>query len=128
MNAVLDSNNYDARVRPNDGADPIKVTINCFIASFSSISESDMEYTLDMYIRQTWVDKRLIHNYSKPLVVPPKGVDKIWYPDLFVSNEKRGELHEITQPNRYKRIASDGEVLLSQRFTMTLSCPMKLNK
>jgi len=128
MNAVLDSNNYDARVRPNDGADPIKVTINCFIASFSSISESDMEYTLDMYIRQTWVDKRLIHNYSKPLVVPPKGVDKIWYPDLFVSNEKRGELHEITQPNRYIRIASDGEVLLSQRFTMTLSCPMKLNK
>lgn len=128
MNAVLDSNNYDARVRPNDGADPIKVKINCYIASFSSISESDMEYTLDMYLRQTWIDPRLKHNYTKPLVVPPKGVDKIWYPDLFVSNEKRGELHEITQPNRYIRIAGDGEVLLSQRFTMTLACPMKLNK
>ena len=43
------------------------------------------------------MDERLKHNYTYPLVVPPKGVDKIWYPDLFVSNEKRGELHEITQ-------------------------------
>lgn len=128
MNAVLDASTYDPRVRPKDGADPVKVSINIFIASFSSISESDMEFTLDTYLRQTWVDERLKHNYTYPLVVPPKGVDKIWYPDLFVSNEKRGELHEITQPNRYIRIAADGEVLLSQRFTMTLSCPMKLHK
>lgn len=128
MNAILDASTYDARVRPNDGKDPVKVNINMFIASFSSISESDMEYTVDTYLRQKWVDVRLKHNNSYPLVVPPKGVDKIWYPDLFVSNEKRGEIHEITQPNRYIRIAPDGEVLLSQRFTMTLSCPMKLHK
>jgi len=128
MNAVLDSSTYDARVRPKDGSDPVQININMFVASFSSISESDMEYTMDIYLRQTWLDERLKHNHTYPLVVPPKGVDKIWYPDLFVSNEKRGELHEITQPNRYIRINPNGEVLLSQRFTMTMSCPMKLHK
>jgi len=68
------------------------------------------------------------HEHSRPLVVPPLFVNKIWYPDLFVSNEKRGELHTITQPNRYIRIANDGEILLSQRFTLVLSCPMDLKK
>jgi hypothetical protein len=51
MNAVLDSSTYDARVRPKDGSDPVQININMFVASFSSISESDMEYTMDIYLR-----------------------------------------------------------------------------
>jgi len=128
LNALLDPNSYDSRVRPNEGSSPVKIVINGFIASLTSLSESDMDFTIDMYLRQTWTDDRLKHNSSKYLVVPPRFVDKIWYPDLFFSNEKRGELHTITQPNRYIRITKEGEVLLSQRFTLTLSCPMALHK
>jgi len=128
LNALLDPNTYDSRVRPNEGSSPVNIVINGFIASLTSLSESDMDFTIDIYLRQTWTDDRLKHNSSKYLVVPPRFVDKIWYPDLFFSNEKKGELHTITQPNRYIRITKEGEVLLSQRFTLTLSCPMALHK
>ena len=42
---------YDSRVRPNDGAEPVQVTANFFIASFDSISESNMDYTMNVYLR-----------------------------------------------------------------------------
>ncbi|KAF0290231.1 Glutamate-gated chloride channel [Amphibalanus amphitrite] len=52
--------------------------------------------------------------------------EKIWMPDLFFKNEKTGQLHEITMPNMYIRIFSDGGVLYSVRISLTLSCPMDL--
>ena len=42
---------YDSRVRPKDGAEPVQVTANFFIASFDSISESNMDYTMNVYLR-----------------------------------------------------------------------------
>ena len=41
--------------------------------------------------------------------------EKIWMPDLFFKNEKTGQLHQITMPNMYIRIFSDGGVLYSVR-------------
>merc|ERR1711990_559236 len=89
LNQILNPDVYDSRVRPNEGSSPVKININCFIASLNTISESDMDYTIDIYLRQSWIDQRLSHNSSKFLVVPPRFVDKIWYPDLFFSNERR---------------------------------------
>lgn len=126
LNALLDEHRYDSRLRPNFNGDPTNITINFFVASFGSINELSMEYTVDMYLRQTWVDPRLKHSYSKPLVLPPKFIDKIWIADLFFSNEKSSYFHDVTVPNRYIRIASDGEVLYSVRLTLTLACPMVL--
>jgi len=128
LNALLDPSTYDSRVRPNENGAPVKVTVNFFVASFDSLSETNMDYTVNVYLRQKWTDNRLRHNFTDPLMVPPKFVQKLWAPDLFFSNEKKGHLHIITQPNRYIRIAKDGEVLLSQRYSLTLSCPMALHK
>jgi cation transporter family protein len=126
LNDLLDEHRYDSRLRPNFNGDPTNITINFFVASFGSINELSMEYTVDMYLRQTWMDPRLKHSYSKPLVLPPKFIDKIWIADLFFSNEKSSYFHDVTVPNRYIRIAADGEVLYSVRLTLTLACPMVL--
>jgi len=128
LNALLDEGTYDSRVRPGEGGGPVEVSINVFIAALTSVSENDQDFTLDVYLRQNWKDERLQHEFSAPLVVPPRYVDKLWYPDLFVSNEKSGELHTITQPNRYIRINGEGEIMLSQRFTLRLGCPMEFKK
>merc|ERR1711990_1418029 len=72
LNQILNPDVYDSRVRPNEGSSPVKININCFIASLNTISESDMDYTIDIYLRQSWIDQRLSHNSSKFLVVPPR--------------------------------------------------------
>ena len=41
--------------------------------------------------------------------------DKLWVPDMFFFNEKKGYHHLITQPNIQLRLFPDGRVMLSQR-------------
>lgn len=52
--------------------------------------------------------------------------NKIWKPDLFFSNEKKGNLHDIIMPNVLLRIYPNGNVLYSIRISLVLFCPMDL--
>lgn len=52
--------------------------------------------------------------------------DKIWKPDLFFKNEKKGHLHNIIMPNVLLRIFPNGNVLYSIRISLVLFCPMHL--
>ena len=51
---------------------------------------------------------------------------KVWMPDTFFRNERRGAMHNVLVPNLYVRIYADGTVLFSIRVSLTLSCPMNL--
>jgi len=118
----------DARVRPNSGGDPVDVLISFHVISFGSINEVDMEYTMDVYLRQQWQDSRMeFTERDGHVTVPPKSVDRMWMPDIFFPNEKRAALHDITVPNKLMRIYPNGTIIHSVRITMTLSCPMELS-
>ncbi|KRY20429.1 Gamma-aminobutyric acid receptor subunit beta, partial [Trichinella patagoniensis] len=51
----------------------------------------------------------------------------IWVPDTFFPNEKKSYMHTATTHNSFLRIKGSGEVLTSQRLTVTASCPMLLH-
>ena len=55
-------------------------------------------------------------------------VNKVWTPDAFFRNLKDAKSHMITVPNKLIRIFPEGRVLFSQRLTLRLECPMKLQK
>ncbi|KAH3697614.1 hypothetical protein DPMN_085119 [Dreissena polymorpha] len=55
-------------------------------------------------------------------------MDKIWVPDLFISNEKRASFHVVTVPNKQMHIYPEGRVQYSIRITATLKCNMDLRK
>ena len=40
----------------------------------------------------------------------------MWVPDLFVKNEKSGNFHDLTVPNRLMEIEPNGRILYSQRY------------
>ncbi|EPB73113.1 hypothetical protein ANCCEY_07810 [Ancylostoma ceylanicum] len=50
---------YDKRLRPRYGDKPVDVGITIHVSSISAVSEVDMDFTLDFYMRQTWQDPRL---------------------------------------------------------------------
>uniref|UniRef100_A0A3P8UPW8 Glycine receptor subunit alpha-4-like n=1 Tax=Cynoglossus semilaevis TaxID=244447 RepID=A0A3P8UPW8_CYNSE len=112
---------YDARP-------PVNVTCNIFINSFGSITETTMDYRLNVFLRQKWNDPRLAYNDFPDdfLDLDPSMLDSIWKPDLFFANEKAANFHEVTTENKLLRIFKDGTVLYSIRLTLTLSCPMDL--
>ncbi|GAA6080006.1 glycine receptor subunit alpha-2 isoform X1 [Tachysurus ichikawai] len=119
---------YDARIRPNFKGPPVNVTCNIFINSFGSITETTMDYRVNIFLRQKWNDPRLSYSEypDSSLDLDPSMLDSIWKPDLFFANEKGANFHDVTTENKLLRIFKDGTVLYSIRLTLILSCPMDL--
>ncbi|NXR71049.1 GLRA4 protein, partial [Pycnonotus jocosus] len=119
---------YDARIRPNFKGPPVNVTCNIFINSFGSVTETTMDYRVNVFLRQQWNDPRLAYREypDDSLDLDPSMLDSIWKPDLFFANEKGANFHEVTTDNKLLRIFKNGNVLYSIRLTLILSCPMDL--
>ncbi|XP_054846577.1 glycine receptor subunit beta isoform X1 [Eublepharis macularius] len=121
---------YDPRIRPNFKGIPVEVAVNIFINSFGSIQETTMDYRVNIFLRQKWNDPRLkLPNDwrgSDTLTVDPTMFKCLWKPDLFFANEKNANFHDVTQENILLFISRAGDVLVSMRLSVTLSCPLDL--
>ena len=51
-------------------------------------------------------------------------MDKIWIPDLYFPQEKEARKHHILKENSFLELSPDGEVMLSERITISLHCFM----
>ncbi|MFH4973796.1 hypothetical protein AB6A40_000505 [Gnathostoma spinigerum] len=131
---VSKKSNYDWRVRPRGDLlltgdeGPVHVTVNMYLRSISKVDDVNMEYNLHFTFREEWVDERLLF-YSDSLshiVLSPE--QRIWMPDTFFQNEKRGKKHKVDTPNIMIRVYNaTAKILYSSRMTLTLSCPMRLH-
>lgn len=82
------------------------------------------DYSMDIFFRQKWVDKRLAFEGASELVIGSDIVNRIWLPDTFFTNDKNAYFHVATVHNKFIRIFPDGQILYSMRLTTTVSCPM----
>ncbi|TRY54319.1 hypothetical protein DNTS_021297, partial [Danionella cerebrum] len=108
---------------------PVEDKVNIFINSFGSIQETTMDYRVNIFLRQRWNDPRLrlpADFKSDALTVDPKMFQCLWKPDLFFANEKNANFHDVTQENILLFIFRNGDVLISMRLSVTLSCPLDL--
>ncbi|KAK8769710.1 glutamate-gated chloride channel-like [Amblyomma americanum] len=132
LNTIFEKNAYDSSMRPPavNGTGPVRVEVSMFVLSIPEVSEKHMDYTMQVYFRQSWVDPRLQFDDRAGDVeyLNLYQADKIWRPDAFFANEKEGYFHHVPRPNSFVRIFPTGRVLYSTRLTLTLSCLMNLKK
>ncbi|XP_069487821.1 gamma-aminobutyric acid receptor subunit alpha-4 isoform X3 [Ambystoma mexicanum] len=126
---ILDSllDGYDNRLRPGFGGPVTEVKTDIYVTSFGPVSDVEMEYTMDVFFRQTWVDKRL--RYEGPIEILRLNnlmVTKVWTPDTFFRNGKKSVSHNMTAPNKLFRIMKNGTILYTMRLTISAECPMRL--
>ncbi|CAJ0931379.1 unnamed protein product, partial [Mesorhabditis belari] len=134
---------YDYRVRPyvvdlNEERKPVEVTVNVYLRSISNIDFVNMQYSLQITFRESWIDPRLSYEYMKSsereelpdyiVLSRLSNTEMIWMPDTFFVNEKQAHRHVIDAPNMLIRVHRDGRVLFSERISLVLSCPMYLEK
>ncbi|KAK7922861.1 hypothetical protein WMY93_009763 [Mugilogobius chulae] len=125
LDRLLDG--YDNRLRPGSGGGVTEVKTDIFVTSFGPVSDVEMEYTMDMFFRQMWVDERLkFEGPTEILRLNNLMVDKIWTPDTFFRNSKKSISHNMTTPNKLFRIMQNGTVLYTMRLTISAECPMRL--
>lgn len=107
---------------------PVDVHVTMYVLNID-VDTTKQEYNIQMYFRQEWNDTRLAYNgRGKVDFLSSHDATGLWTPDLFFVNEKSGHFHAITRPNIFLRIYPDGRLLYSQRLSMTLSCPMNLQR
>uniref|UniRef100_A0A8C3TWS7 Gamma-aminobutyric acid receptor subunit alpha-2 n=1 Tax=Catharus ustulatus TaxID=91951 RepID=A0A8C3TWS7_CATUS len=104
-----------------------EVFTNIYVTSFGPVSDTDMEYTIDVFFRQRWKDERL--KFKGPMNILRLNnlmASKIWTPDTFFHNGKKSVAHNMTMPNKLLRIQDDGTLLYTMRLTVQAECPMHL--
>ncbi|KAF4519883.1 hypothetical protein B566_EDAN005224 [Ephemera danica] len=106
--------------------EPVIVRVNMFVRNIGEINDETKDYQVSLTLRQEWNDSRLSYTPNDPNLkyVTFTDASKIWVPDLFFSNEKTGQIHELMTPNALIRIQPRGEVLYSTRVSLKLSCAM----
>nr|XP_016850506.1 PREDICTED: gamma-aminobutyric acid receptor subunit alpha-6 isoform X3 [Anolis carolinensis] len=130
LDKLLDG--YDNRLRPGFGGRGIpgavtEVKTDIYVTSFGPVSDVEMEYTMDVFFRQTWVDERLkFGGPTEILRLNNLMVSKIWTPDTFFRNGKKSIAHNMTTPNKLFRIMQNGTILYTMRLTINADCPMRL--
>ncbi|XP_072424566.1 gamma-aminobutyric acid receptor subunit alpha-2 isoform X1 [Chiloscyllium punctatum] len=134
LDRLLDG--YDNRLRPGlgDSYGTIQTTeritevkTDIYVTSFGPVSDTDMEYTIDVFFRQSWKDERL--KFKGPMNILRLNnlmASKIWTPDTFFYNGKKSVAHNMTMPNKLLRIQDDGKLLYTMRLTVQAECPMHL--
>jgi hypothetical protein len=90
------------------------VRLGIYVNSFYSINEQTMDYTISMYLRQSWHDPRL--EFQSPdgktndIKLLPKESDALWKPDTYFRNEKEASYHVVTVANQLTRVNSSGHI------------------
>ncbi|XP_026555762.1 gamma-aminobutyric acid receptor subunit beta-1-like isoform X2 [Pseudonaja textilis] len=120
---------YDIRLRPDFGGSPVDVGMRIEVASIDMVSEVNMDYTLTMYLQQSWRDKRLSYSgIPLNLTLDNRVADYLWVPDTYFPNDKKSFVHGVTVKNRMIRLHPDGTVLYGLRITTTAACMMDLRR
>lgn len=128
---LLDSvlRDYDRRALPTSHiGNATIVSCEMYIRSFGSINPATMDYEVDLYLRQRWIDERLqVPKFSKALDLnDPSLVQRIWKPEVFFANAKYADFQYVTVPNVLIRINPGGELLYMLRLKLRFSCMMDL--
>ncbi|CAL4079768.1 unnamed protein product [Meganyctiphanes norvegica] len=120
---------YDVSEWPDaDDGKATKVYMQMFINSFGSLNAANMDYSVDVFLRQRWHDQRLAYNDTREAITITalEYRNKIWKPDTYFENVKEATLHQVTMPNILMRIDRSGNILYSMRVTVKLGCPLQL--
>ena len=82
---------------------------------FSSFPHKD--FTIDIFLRQQWTDKRLDHGLNHTITLSSRwAMKKIWVPDSYFVNAKTGRMHRVTTPNMMLMLGPGGVIKYNARY------------
>ncbi|XP_061403667.1 glycine receptor subunit alphaZ1-like [Lethenteron reissneri] len=128
-----DFTHYNKMERPTNQGEPTVVNISMTVKNIASIDVTNMDYKMTIFLVRQWRDSRLKLRKEAQLRedhidMPDEAVSLLWRPSVFFDNEKDSVVHSVTAPNSMLKIYNDSRVLFSMRITLTLSCPMNIEK
>ncbi|XP_077979483.1 glycine receptor subunit alpha-2-like [Glandiceps talaboti] len=131
LHRILMEGEYSEYNRPNiTSGTPVMISVELFITDIYSVSEVSMEYEISLFLIQEWFEPRLTFNGSDYIDLRAGSdlMQKVWTPDSYFANQRRGKIHDITMKNAQMRISPNGLIVYDMRLTLTLTCYMRLQR
>uniref|UniRef100_A0A0N5B3T9 Neur_chan_LBD domain-containing protein n=1 Tax=Strongyloides papillosus TaxID=174720 RepID=A0A0N5B3T9_STREA len=124
---------YDHRQCPYNEGEPVIVDVSVVVSNIRAVSEVTMDYALELFYREAWIDKRLdfdksIFNNKTELALHESYTNFLWHPDTFMPNaiaSKNPQKQSISHRSLL-RLNEKGQVLYSRRISIVAECPMDL--
>ncbi|XP_077544803.1 glycine receptor subunit alpha-2-like [Haemaphysalis longicornis] len=101
------------------------VYINIEVIQAGSISETNKEFSLGLFLFERWADWRLrpLQNLSQGLVLPPSVAGRIWQPVLDYDHAKSSRLEDNS---RHLLLLDDDQLLRVSRYSFKIHCEVDL--
>lgn len=106
--------------RPDQEKGATKVYFMMFVKDIFSINAANQNFAINIFLRLRWKDRRLANPQGSTRQIP---LAEVWNPQVLIVNRQgliSKSLPEVVQ------VDPDGTVTYRQRYTGTLSQPLKL--
>ncbi|XP_018328126.1 glycine receptor subunit alpha-4 isoform X2 [Agrilus planipennis] len=123
---------YVKEVRPPTRfGKPVEVKFSMNVVDINSINVEDMDFRMDMFLKQEWVDSRLeipeelFDNEDEYVTLPTELLDDLWQPDLYFLNSKVVEIATLTHKFSSVSLYKNKTVHYSARMHAIVACQME---
>ncbi|XP_048262717.1 glycine receptor subunit alpha-4 isoform X4 [Bombus terrestris] len=116
---------------PSKQGFPVVVDFNIFVADINSINVEDMDFRVDMFVRQSWIESRLdmpdeiFEEGDDYVTLPPEFFDSLWQPDLYFLNAKVSEIAALNHKFSSVTLYRNKTVKYSARMHAIIACQME---
>ncbi|CAG9765303.1 unnamed protein product [Ceutorhynchus assimilis] len=123
---------YIREIRPPTlRGEPIIVDFTMRVVDINSINVEDMDFRMDMFLKQQWTDARIripeeMFDYKDDSVtLPSQFFDSLWQPDLYFLNSKVVEIATLTHKFSSVTLYRNKTIQYSARMHAIVACQME---
>ncbi|KAL3086187.1 hypothetical protein niasHT_039979 [Heterodera trifolii] len=124
---------YDHRQCPQNNGQPVVINVSVVVSNVRAVSEVTMDYSLEMFYRESWTDERLQYEERQfrnktELTLHESYSNFLWHPDTFMPNAiaSKNPRKQSISHRSLLRLQSNGQILYSRRLSVVAECPMDL--
>ena len=93
-------NKMDMPMLNSDDKDPFKVEVSMMLLDIYKINYDDFTMDLNVYMRFSWIDNRLILNETTSADVNVDFIQNLWIPDFYIYDLKQLQTRQIITPEK----------------------------
>ncbi|CAH0553458.1 unnamed protein product [Brassicogethes aeneus] len=116
---------------PTSRGRPIEVDFSMRVMDINSINVEDMDFRMDMFLKQEWVDARIkipeeLFEYGDDsITLPSQFFDNLWQPDLYFLNSKVVEIATLTHKFSSVTLYKNKTIKYAARMHAIVACQME---
>ncbi|KAI6226483.1 Ligand-Gated ion Channel [Aphelenchoides fujianensis] len=126
---------YDHTQPPyGPNGEPVLVSVSIVVSNIRAVSEVTMDYALEMFYRESWLDPRLTYDKAKfrnksEFALHESYANFLWIVDSFIPNaiSSKNPRKQSISHRSLLRLSENGQVLYSRRISVVAECAISLS-